>query len=303
MKKLNSIQRMPGKLLLLVAVLFFAGKTKAQCNANFTYMAGSNGLIQFMATSPNPGPNTMHTWYFGDGQVSYDTLTTMNHTYGLAGIYVVTHYISDSAGCAATVIDTININNLPCAAPVSFIVDRDSIQTLTWHVYPNYPMNIVSATWSWGDGSISTGWYPSHTYSVAGTYSICVTVSVSCGITDTFCLSPYIYRSSQSSNVISIDVVGATPTGIGSNSIERLDASVYPNPAAAGAKLKFYSPDAASYKLSILAVDGRQLMSELVQAAPGENTAELRTENLQSGLYFISLSHGKAQKTIRLVKE
>ncbi len=304
MKNLNPIKSVPGKIILLLAGLLVTNKVSAQCNVGFTYTVGSGGVVQFQNTTTGTTPNTIYFWNFGDMNNVVDASPIVTHTYSSSGMYPVSLYAGSSdSSCFGNAWDTLNLTGLPCLAPVSFNSSQDSLQPLNWRIYPNYPGNIVSATWSWGDGSSSSGLYPTHTYTAAGTYSICVTVSVSCGGTNTFCVNTSVFRSSQGASVISITVVGSTPTAIRSNVLKSLNASVYPNPVAASAKLSFYSPAAAPYKVSILTIDGRQVTTELVQAAPGENTAELRTENLQSGLYFISLTDGKAQKTIRLVKE
>src|ERR1700752_2823905 len=44
-----------------------------------------------------------------------------------------------------------------------------------WDIYPAYSSNVSNARWNWGDGTDTLALYPSHTYSVAGWYNICVT--------------------------------------------------------------------------------------------------------------------------------
>ena len=69
----------------------------------------------------------------------------------------------------------------------------------------------LSYTWDWGDGSSSTGTNPSHVYSTAGYYNICVTVTSGLGCSDTYCSnSTFIYKTGA--EMITINVI--TPNSI-----------------------------------------------------------------------------------------
>jgi|GEM_PF-1259861 len=87
----------------------------------------------------------------------------------------------------------------------------------TWDAYPSYSSYVTSARWYWGDGTSTTGLYPSHTYSVAGRYNICVAAYSSCGDSAIYCQNDTVYRLGNNNNTLSsminINVVsGGVPT-------------------------------------------------------------------------------------------
>lgn len=88
----------------------------------------------------------------------------------------------------------------------------------------------ISYLWNWGDGSTSTGPTPSHIYSAAANYNICLSISDGVGCSDTYCdSSTYIYKTEQT--IISVSAVTQLPTGISSFSNQNSTFSIYPNPA------------------------------------------------------------------------
>ena len=293
-----------GKTALLFLSLLVAGTLNAQCLSGFTYTMGPNGQVNFSSTSTAPNPIIFYFWDFGDGGSASGA--SVSHTYTSPGLVVVSHYSGDSIGCKTAYMDSLVIGNIPCTAPVSFNLYKDTTQVLTWVANPSYPSNVVSVTWSWGDGNTSSGLYPSHTYSAAGSYSVCVTVSVSCGATNTFCINKYVNRSSESSDMLTLNVLNASgaTTSIGkikTNSLAR--ASVSPNPVSDKAVLNVYSEAGASYEIRIYDVAGKLLSTDVLKAGPGLTSKDLNMASLESGLYFISLSNSIDHKTLRVIKD
>lgn len=225
---------------LVVALLLISGFgfMRAQCNASFIFSYGANGLVTFSSTSTGAASGTTYNWtFYGPNGSSTANGNTVNHTYSGNGQFVVSLNITDtSSNCNSTAYDTVNVVNVnpPCTASVSYSLVKDTSLTLTWNAFPNYPSNITNATWTWGDGTSSTGLYPSHTYSSAGTYSTCVTVSVSCGtVTATYCYVASIFRSTQSNEsnaMIQLNVKQTIPTGIAAKTKADARLTVYPNP-------------------------------------------------------------------------
>jgi len=89
----------------------------------------------------------------------------------------------------------------------------------------------LSFVWNWGDGSpSSSGNNPSHVYSTAGLYNICVTVSDGNGCTDSYCDTTFVTRSDT---IIYIDVVFFLPYYLKVKNIEAKDDLImlYPNPS------------------------------------------------------------------------
>jgi PKD repeat protein len=206
------------------------------CNADFTSVLGANGSVNFASTSTGTIAGTIYSWNFGDATTG--TGITPVHTYTSNGSKVVCLTITNSvtAFCTSTKCYTVVISSVggsvtPCSPSVVYTLTKDTTMALTWYSYPTYPSNITNATWTWGDGSTTTGLYPTHTYSAAGTYSTCVTVSVSCGtITATYCYVAGIFRSSETNDMITVNIKQATPTGIKNQTKAEDLINIYPNP-------------------------------------------------------------------------
>ncbi len=127
--------------------------------------------------------------------------------------------VSGTTGtCTSVATTTVTVFPLPT---VSYTLTATS----TPHYYdavPAYSSNVSSARWYWGDGTSTVGLYPSHTYSVAGTYSICVTAYSSCGDSAVSCQNDAVSRlannNSVFSNMVYINVVSSITTATASPS-------------------------------------------------------------------------------------
>jgi hypothetical protein len=111
---------------------------------------------------------------------------------------------------------------------------------LTWTVNPTYAANTASlATWIWGDGSWSVGLYPSHTYTAAGIYTICVvTNNTAYTCTSTTCDSSYISKINMTSSApITIQVINASTASINEHQVGA-SLSLFPNPSAGKVTIK-----------------------------------------------------------------
>ena len=131
--------------------------------------------VQFVDSSTNT-PTTW-LWSFGDGGSS--TLQNPSHTYTTAGTYTVTLTATNAAGSNTISRPdilrsarwlrfrllhsklTVTSGNLPL--PVQF-VDSSTNMPTSW-------------VWSFGDGGVSNVQDPSHTYTVAGTYTVTLTAT------------------------------------------------------------------------------------------------------------------------------
>ena len=129
-------------------------------------------------TDLSSGPVTTWAWDFGDGNAS--NVQHPSHQYTTPGQYTVT-LSTTSATCvdAEAKIAYINVLDTPVA------------QFSAAPVNGSAPMNVNFSdlssgnpdTWSWefGDGAVSSLQNPSHTYTTAGTYTVSLTVTNSCG--------------------------------------------------------------------------------------------------------------------------
>jgi gliding motility-associated-like protein len=121
------------------------------------------------------------TWDFGDGNVQ--TLINggrVTHNYQNPGSYYVTLTVTDNEGC----ISSFSYNGyVRVKGPKAAFSASATDVALNTTVYFNNRTNTYDAynsiyTWDFGDGSpASTEFYPSHTFAVAGTYTVTLTAT------------------------------------------------------------------------------------------------------------------------------
>jgi PKD repeat protein len=170
-------------------------------SANFStnITSGNPGMV--VAFTPiTTGTITQWLWNFGDGGTS--TAQTPTHTYNLAGSYTVSLTVTGSTGSATKIASNfITVTNPTALPPIAgFSVDSvTGAAPKTINFTDTSTGSITSRLWDFGDGSTSTLQNPSHTYSVAGTYTVRLTVTGSGG-SNTINKSSLITITSQSVN-------------------------------------------------------------------------------------------------------
>lgn len=128
---------------------------------------------------------TSYTWDFGDGSPLFTTASnaTIPHTYNTYGTFTVTMTATGPNGCTATQ-TLIVIFERYVGASFSVPINQMS-GCLPLTVTPvNASQNATTYTWNFGDNTppitTTSPVPPSHTYTVAGTYTITLTASNSC---------------------------------------------------------------------------------------------------------------------------
>lgn len=139
-----------------------------------------------IAPPSRPFTNTSFKWDFGDGSPNVVTGPgPVFHSYAAPGSYVVKLILQDTGYCnnPDTLEKTINIAPMVVAqftTPPAGCVPYDAIINNT---------SIAGQTFQWdfGDGNTSTATNPTHTYTVAGTYTITLiaTDPNTCNVSDT----------------------------------------------------------------------------------------------------------------------
>ena len=263
--------------------------------AGFTYTE-TNGVVSFSNTSVNTNSNTGYFWDFSNSNFS-SLQSPPPLTYSYNGQYTVSLYVNDSltTGCSSIITQTINVTNAPCFAVSSFAVAKDSASTssIVWNAYPYYPPNVSSVLWNWGDNTSSTGLYPSHTYSAAGMYNICLTVSVSCGSSTISCLNTNIFRGTNSMQMASINVINTSPTGIPKNPIPATNILLFPNPVKDILTIEGDIPD---FNVTICDLYGKTVHT-------GVNTKTISMQELNPGIYFVKISGAGFSKISKIIKD
>ena len=271
--------------------------------ANYTHLPGSGGLVSFNDMSVGTNSNTVYTWNFGDGNYGYGQNPT--NIYSSAGTYSATLYTDNQTfiPCLDTVVQTITVTGIPCTANSSFsMIPTQTAQV--WNAVPIYPWNIVAVEWSWGDNTSSNILYASHSYSTAGTYSICLTVTVSCGTSSSTCMTPFIFKSSdpESSQMVQVNVVAPTATllsQVKDTKVDAIDWSVYPNPNNGQIEIKMNGLMKQSVNIKIYSIIG-EVMYE--KEAIGDNVAKkINLDNIPNGVYFIKLNSNNKEYTKKII--
>lgn len=142
-------------------------------NATFTDISTDVGSL-FM---------TNFQWDFGDGGTAVVTTPVTTHTYTLPGTYDVTEIVTDNIGCKDTAYHpSAVIVYRPHAVFNATDVHPCINETITFN---NTSTGIVSSFWMFGDGNTSSATSPTHSYSVAGNYTVRLVVTDVHGCTDT----------------------------------------------------------------------------------------------------------------------
>ncbi len=122
--------------------------------------------VQFTNTSTGPGVMGWH-WDFGDGTTSSSQHPA--HTYNANGTYTVTLVAFSPSGCA----DTFRLSPLVIGSVHSAISFTNPVCVNNPAVFTNATVPApVSAFWTFGNGSYSTGIDASFNYTVPGNYTV-----------------------------------------------------------------------------------------------------------------------------------
>ena len=184
-------------------VNFLICNGNVDCLAAFTYSldsTASNHEVHFIDGSSSAGGYiTAWHWDFGDG-TTHDVLfpdnPNVSHVYTGGDLtHTVCLSIESNAngGCSSTVCHQVTIgNNNGCQAYYTHYADSTNLL----HVHftdASTPQNVItSRLWNFGDplagvNNTSTNFDPWHTYTVAGVYTVCLTIATSTGCSSTYC--------------------------------------------------------------------------------------------------------------------
>ncbi len=271
--------------------------------SNFTHTVGANGLVNFSSTSTGTNALTGYSWNFGDGNNGNGANTSHVYNNGnyIATLNAVNYSVNPS--CSDTSSHSIIVNTNTCIANANFSI-APTATAQYWNVIPAAPANVSSAIWTWGDGSSSNILYTSHQYSAAGTYSICLTVTVNCGATSYHCSSYYIFRSSEQDNSAMIYVNVIDPYIFMANSnieMKSILYTIYPNPSNGDFNLNVSGLDYGLVKVSISKIIGTQVFETEVEASNGSLSKELHVNYLSNGIYFVKINSGKKEHIKKIV--
>lgn len=264
----------------------------------FTFSNVSGSTYQFISTA-NTLYNHICYWNFGDGSPTASG-DTVSHTYSQNGNYPVQQQVSGGGGgCTTYNTQQVSVGTASCIANSNFTF-APSGTPQWWNVSPSYPYNVSNAIWNWGDGNTTNSLYTSHLYASAGTYTICLSVTVTCGDTSSTCSSYAIYKSTDgSSEMIGVTVLEpGTTTGIEHTEANVNEFVLYPNPG--NGHLNILSRLTSKATIQVYSVIGKLVYSEESEWLISKSH-EINLLNLENGIYFIKLSQGLNTSTEKIV--
>ncbi len=155
--------------------------------ALFDYNSGcASGPVSFTDESTINGGGEIVTWLwdFGDpGSGASNTSTLQNpvHLFSAPGDYTVLLMVANINGCEDTVSHTVTVSEEP---EVDFTWEANCLTEETQFTVDESVTNVGEvATWSWsfGDGGTSNLQNPTHTYEVAGTFDVILSIETTDG--------------------------------------------------------------------------------------------------------------------------
>ncbi|MBS1612150.1 MAG: PKD domain-containing protein, partial [Bacteroidetes bacterium] len=171
----------------------------ANFGANVLNSCDSNLVVQLTNQSIN---SVEYHWDFGDGNTSTAVDTT--YSYHLPGTYTITLTSIDTNRCHPIDTATFTVTMLPNSYAFflqSNVCLGDVMQ------FTNQGSPTAQYTWTFGDGTTSNEFSPSHLYANAGDYNVTLTIidTTTCDVTSTYTKPVKVYLQPQAGFTVSRD--------------------------------------------------------------------------------------------------
>lgn len=276
---------------------------QSQVIAAFTSTLGAAGSVSLTDVSTfNPNPMQNRNWhvyeYFNQAPATY-TSANVVHTWSLNGVYRVALIVADNLWNSDSTFSNITITNTTCSTMSNLSFSQTGPQNYIGHIWGLG--NIVAANWNWGDSSpITSGLAPSHTYSTAGTYTVCVSYTNSCGASTTICQSNYFSKGVDGA-MLNLQIVSTNPaqtvfgttTSLNSN-VRQISFDVYPNPASDNLKIHYDNTNLIN-KISLFNSLGSKVYENDTLNSSNYN---LDINNYPNGIYYLKVNNSITKKIV-----
>lgn len=187
-----------------------------------------------------------------------------------------------------------------CSANSAFVISPDAITQGVYNLL-NYSTSTgtTSYLWDFGDGSTSTLAYPTHTYSAAGFYTVCLTVTSSDGCYDTQCMLGGFKVSAAG---LMTKIVVKNPNAITGIDEQELVSTLlaYPNPVLDELTIEINENNTTTLVYSITDALGKVVNQNKLMDAK----TVINTSSFNNGFYLLNILNEKGNviKTTKLVK-
>ncbi len=188
------------------------------CSAVSSFSAvmvnNQTNVYEFVNSSAGaPNSPVLCSWSFGDGMnMTTQNISNQTHTYSTSGLYNVCLIVtSGTPGTTNVCRDTFclnvqaQVNTTPCNLNANFTSTNAS--TTNTVAFVNASTGFAagdSIRWTFGDGTVSYDLNPTHTFSAAGTYTVCLRL-----VNNTLGAPPCVSEYCQQ-----ITIAGTTPCNI-----------------------------------------------------------------------------------------
>jgi hypothetical protein len=211
--------------------------------------------------------------------------------------------VVDEEGCVG--------NPFDCNPEILLITDSTSFSNepgIVW-ILNNFmdPSGSFTYSWDFGDGNMSTDAFPTNIYDLAGTYTICLTVTGN-GCTGTTCITFTVtpegdfLPGGMPMTGFTLNVVSAIPNNV-ANTIANAALEVYPNPIGEQSTIRWSGMPNEQGSMEIISMEGRVVYSTAIASLAGARSVQLPYSELAGGVYTVRLRSASGfSKTIQLIK-
>lgn len=181
--------------IFLIAIASLTANAQL-CGVGFQYTESPAGTVDFFASvnvNDSAAYPIVYTWTFGDGTTLTSSDPYFSHIFTGPGTYTVCVTILTATGCTSNFCDVVTVTGSTSQCTANFIYYVDSVNTGGYtysfidYSTPDNTEAIVSWSWNFSDGSTSTLQNPIHTYTIPGTYAVCLSIATSSGCVSTSC--------------------------------------------------------------------------------------------------------------------
>lgn len=142
-----------------------------------TSTTGGCGPLTVVYEAAPLGDGNTYAWDFPGGNPASSDQPTVSVTYENAGLYSASLTVTNAAGSATT--STTEDIEVLAAPTVGFTTDYTIGENTA--TFTSTSTNVTTHSWDFGDGESGSGEEVTHTYEMAGTYEVTLTVTGPCG--------------------------------------------------------------------------------------------------------------------------
>jgi len=273
------------------------------CYAEFTWSQDAYSINSVYFTNTSAASIVNYSWDFGDG---LGTSNSQNpyYTYANPGYYQVSLNGSNTdASCRGFYKSYVYVDGTHNYCKSWFVIFPDSVN---YGVYYGYDLAYTSSsaiyTWNWGDGTTSTGMYPSHNYQTPGTYQICLSINdTAYNCTNTFCDS--VELGKKEGNMRQVNILKPN-TALGIKNNQAVDNSIViaPNPFGGSTNISYSISENAQVTMIVRDIMGREVSVLENETKPsGKYITTWDASGLARGIYLLQLNVNGNVSTKKLV--